>query len=155
MKFCVFISIILSFISIRLNAQEVISTTGKSHVIATNSIEFTLGEIAVSSLGNPIQLTEGFHQPNIIISTSEVFNDIGLLINVFPNPTTSIISVDVKNIKSCTILLFNTNGRLVFESKLIQGLNKLDLFELKSGMFLAKIYKKEELIKTLKINKVR
>ncbi len=96
--FLILFTVIWSFnnINAQSSTPEVISTTGGTYQGNTVQIDWTLGELAVTAIQNSSsQITQGFHQPKYIItSTSELPKEIGQ-ISVFPNPTSDRIEMQL------------------------------------------------------------
>lgn len=100
---------------------EVISTAGTSFTDGTNSIEWTLGEPATSTLepGTTI-VTQGFHQPTIIVTTVE--NAVLISnVSVFPNPTYDFLNIQFNSTQKNTIIeLYSFEGKLI-EKYIVNG----------------------------------
>ena len=62
-------------------------------------------------------------------------------IKIYPNPTSAILFVQMKDIAQAEIL--NLNGKRVIKSTLNIGQNQLDLSSLSLGTYLLKIYTKQ------------
>jgi hypothetical protein len=59
-------------------------------------------------------------------------------INVFPNPTSHMLSVDLRGGEAVQYTLVNALGQVEFNGILKQGLNQLDMHELKPGVYFMK-----------------
>ena len=55
--------------------------------------------------------------------------------NVYPNPATDVLVVDVKDNEQANIVLFNASGILVWSSK-VQGQAQIDMSSLSAGMYM-------------------
>ncbi len=119
-----------------LPAQEVISTQGDSFTNTLGSIDFTIGEVVTETLnGSSIVLTQGFHQSNIIVIPTGL-KDLDLQINVFPNPTSDIITIDVKSPIELNYQLYDIKGTVLINTALSMESNKIDLTKYGEGMYL-------------------
>jgi hypothetical protein len=97
----------LSFLLGQRTQQEVISTAGDISHGASISLEWTLGETSIQAITHEKgMLTEGFHQPVLQVKeidvatlpeqfqrSSEIAES--LTFNVFPNPTASVLRVQL------------------------------------------------------------
>lgn len=105
-----------------LNAQsvspQVIAPAGESFRGNTAQIDWTIGELAITTLQNSEGLvTQGFHQSNLIISSiNKLPKEIGD-IQVYPNPTTELLNMKLnfKQNRRFNIRLFDLNGASVWE----------------------------------------
>ena len=103
------------------NAQssdpEIVSSAGETFQGNSMQIGWTLGEVAIATIQNSSQqLTQGFHQPNYMItSVIELPAEIGQ-IHIFPNPTSDIIKMELNfdQIREVKIQLIDLNGRLIW-----------------------------------------
>jgi len=77
---------------------EVLSSAGDTFQGDNVRIEWTLGELAITTIQNPPQqITQGFHQPvYTITSVDELPEGIGQ-ISVFPNPTSDVIEQNLSD----------------------------------------------------------
>jgi len=75
-------------------------------------MDFSIGEIIIDSgFSENFIITQGFHQENISISTLK--EDFNIDVRIFPNPTTSLINIDLDLIKDfpVTIEVFDATGK--------------------------------------------
>ena len=67
--------------------------------------------------------------------------------NPFPNPSFGPFIIDLDNAKKPELLMYDIYGRLIFNTKeLVNGVNTLDLSNIKSGIFYFKIFDNVKLI---------
>ncbi len=107
-----------------INAQssnpEVVSSAGETYQGNSMQIDWTLGELAITSIQNSSQqITQGFHQTNYTItSVNELPQKIGK-ITVFPNPTSDKIEIQLNfaQAKDVKIQLVDLNGRLIWSTE--------------------------------------
>jgi hypothetical protein len=60
------------------------------------------------------------------------------LIKVFPNPVDKILNVDIPDGYN-SMMLFDISGKQIFTKKVYPGINKIDLSNVKAGVYLLKI----------------
>src|SRR5688572_27496856 len=75
----------------------VVASSGDYFSGSAASLSWTLGEVVTDTyIGTNNQLTQGFQQPEISFVTLEDFA-IDIALNLYPNPTTSEVNLEVKN----------------------------------------------------------
>lgn len=95
---------------------QVIATAGNHSTITGMQVSWTIGETITSTISNGNNtITQGFHQPDTVIVISlEEKSESGILVNVFPNPTSDIISINLtNNLKNLQLELFDMTGKLL------------------------------------------
>ena len=160
--------LLFSFLSsITINAQDivfsknVISNAGNSSYIESGlGLSWTLGEPVVGKISNNfLILTQGFQQGNKIIEqivpVIEMLHE-GLKVKVFPNPTASLIYINVvsDNQVSLSLLLHDLEGKLLRKEEISSGENQLPMHSLPNAMYLLTIIDNYQLQKTIKIQKI-
>lgn len=139
-----------------LHAQQVIATAGSTHVNASGSISYTLGEGIAQTLTNGDRiLTQGFHQTTMSVSTVAEINDLGFSIAVFPNPTSDLlkIKVDKENLVGLQYLLFDISGQLLAKRALESNETTVQFKQFTNGFYLLKVQDGSYELKTFKIIK--
>ena len=169
MKINLFIFFLLS-IPILTSAQNldpsVLASEGGIDSNKKISLEWTLGEIAVATLyTNTTMITEGFHQPSLIVSdyyettNSMLTHQSNSKIKVVPNPVKSIVNIQMEfsEESALNIKLFNLAGTQLLE-KLNQ--NPTDSFEFNlsdfpSGIYLLRFTDQQgRIVRTFKLSKI-
>ena len=92
---------------------EVIASSGSTFTDGTSQLDWTLGEPATSSFtaGSDL-LTQGFHQPQLLITTIDAIETIS--VSVFPNPTISNLNIQFTDAKAhCIAELYTAEGKLL------------------------------------------
>lgn len=133
-------------------SPTVVNSSGGIIQNSSHSLEWSLGELAVSTLTSPANLlTQGFLQPNVtIVGTKDLFDESRLA--VFPNPVSDWLNLqtDIPNIK--TVQVHDVLGRLVLQGG-FQPL--LDVQQLGSGTFVVSLFDKQnQFLHSFKINKI-
>lgn len=153
-KFCT-ILIALSFFQI-IEAQTlsptVINSSGGVIQNSSNSLEWSLGELAITTLTSPANLlTQGFLQPSITIVGTEDFFDESRF-SAFPNPVSYWLNLqtDIPEIK--TVQVHDVSGKLVLQSA-FQPL--FDLHQLETGILVISLFDQHnQFLHAFKINKI-
>jgi len=100
----------------------ILSSAGNSNQTNTMTIEWTLGELSITTISGPTtMITQGFHQPRYVITAlDEILETLGK-INVYPNPTTDIVYMEMAfdKIISVQVGLTDLNGKLLFKKKYV------------------------------------
>ena len=87
---------------------------------------------------------------NVLLSSKKVKYTTGItatsdpeanrLVRIFPNPARSSVRVQLAKSQSGTITVFDSNGRKVLQSDLPSADNELNIMQLPSGLYTAKIH---------------
>ena len=127
---------ILVFIS---NAQDLISTGGDFFQMESGSISFTIGEPIIETLGNEDHiLTQGFQQSSRDITTGN--NELEYLsINIYPNPTTDYVTVELSEIEELDYQLYDLNGILINQGQISQIETTISLNNYIPSIFILKL----------------
>lgn len=119
-------------LSAQVISPEIVSSSGAIFQGQTIQLDWTLGEIAITSINNSsVQVTQGFHQPNFLITkTIDYPKQIGE-IKVYPNPTSDRIVMDLKFEKNRKVVvrLMTINGQTLKTTEL-DGLTITDFMEI-------------------------
>jgi hypothetical protein len=102
------------------NSPEVVSTAGNSFEGENIRLDWTLGEIAVTTIKNSgRQITQVFHQPAYLITRVKDFPVDEGQVKVSPNPVQDRLEIQVtlKQNRPVTIQLFDTEGKVIWTKK--------------------------------------
>jgi len=129
--------------------MQVLSSTGNPS--SSSQLQYTMGEVAIAGNDN---LTQGFHQGNLIITAIEdIVQDIEVI--AYPNPTMNGINITSDDISSVQMRFFDMQGRQL-ASKLIDNFPYyIDLTKFDSGIYFIQLYDKKQILKTFKIEKIK
>lgn len=123
-----------------LQAQRLVNTAGSTITDNTTTIEYAVGEIAVTTLTDqpPGQFffTQGLLQPAIRLNdpACEIVND---TIQYFPNPAKDILSVVTRFNWITGYQIYASDGKLVRVASFIS--NQIDMFNLPGGTYFIRI----------------
>ena len=135
MKRKIFLTLI-SLISLTINAQEVISSQGDSYSNANGSIDFTIGEVLIATItSGSNSLTQGFHQTNLTVLGIDDF-DTNFQANVFPNPTSEILNIDILNFEGLNYLIYDIRGRQLLKASINNKITPVNINNLTNGLYL-------------------
>ena len=99
---------------------------------------------------------QGVQQPFEIVTLSgEEFTTIVLEVVVYPNPTTSLVNLIVKNyaLENLNYQLFDINGRIIEANKVFNEETTINLEGLANAIYLLKLNDNKKEVKTFKIIK--
>ncbi|MBI3133058.1 MAG: T9SS type A sorting domain-containing protein [Bacteroidetes bacterium] len=134
----------------------VVASSGDFFSGSAASLSWTLGEVVTDTyIGTNNQLTQGFQQPEIRFLTVEDLA-VEITMNLYPNPTTSEVSLEIKNnTETLSILIHDVTGKLMYNGLYQpETIQKIDLSTYANGIYLMQINNsKNEKLKTVKIQK--
>ena len=134
----------------------VVASSGDYFVGSAATLSWTLGEVVTDTYyGTSTRLTQGFQQHQIsFVTVEDLALDISL--NLYPNPTTSEVNLEVKNnTEVLSVTIQDLNGKLLYNGLYQpETIQKIDLGNYADGVYLMQINNaKNEKIKTIKIQK--
>ena len=153
---CILSLILLSIGS--LQGQQAIVTTGGTATGTTGSVSYTVGQVAYQTYtGTGGTVQQGVQQPWEVSTPVAIENteDISLLMNVYPNPTSGAFKLIVGTLENRNLRfrLFDMNGLLVQDQKIDSEETEIFLQDLSSSMYFLKIMNNTQEIKVFKIVK--
>lgn len=95
---------------------NVISSAGNTFYVNNVQLDWTLGELAITTLeNNTHKITQGFHQPDYYITAVESPFDFPYEISLFPNPVTRNLNfkIQLENPQSLIAEIFDSTGRIL------------------------------------------
>lgn len=126
--------------------QEVIGSSGTVGTNGTETIQYTVGEVVTSTISNGTNTsTQGFHQTQLEVTGVE---DVAVEydINVYPNPTTSFLQVDISDLsEDLNMQLYDAAGKIVSQQAYLQGQSSetIDFTVLERGTYYLRVVGKE------------
>ena len=161
MKKLTFLVYLLSYIGIVYNgiqAQEVICASGNYTTNESGSFCWTLGELVTETFTTENHfITQGFQQANPMSTFAREFKPLDFDISVFPNPTTSLITLKIneKEIKPVSISyhLYNMYGVSISQNEVHENEMSISIKNRPPGMYYLVVVIDKEIIKSFKIIK--
>ena len=173
-------TILFIFILLSLYGQvfnpEVFSTSGDNYKGENVQLSWTIGEGVVGTLSNSsIKLSQGFHQFYPVKKSISFYtnsdkepdeeentckNELSKLkmiqTSICPNPTHDYIKIEIKSPEEIRLkaYLYDIQGNKILCQNIYDYFEKIDLQDQPNGMYILKIYKKNYLIKSYKIEKI-
>lgn len=134
--FLVLMSLCLAtYVSSQSLTPQVIASSGNSFSSGSARIEFTVGEVATTTLtagGNT--LTQGFHQPEISYASLDDYND-AYQFTLYPNPTEQFITVQSSTDDAKQIRLYDAVGKVIMMTPIFSDKIVVDLQTLAAGSY--------------------
>ena len=119
-------------------AQSAISSAGGSGTIGGINISYTVGEAFIATLeGSNTRISQGFHQPRYTVTAiKETF--LAGQIKVFPSLTTSLLQVELKDVKleNMEFALFDMMGKCLLKTKIDSFNWQTDMSYLPNGYYI-------------------
>jgi hypothetical protein len=148
----------ISFCSLFSFAQQGPVAAGTSTTGAGGSVSYSIGQIDhIAPTGSGGNTNEGLQQPYelFVVSTSLNEKDKTISINVFPNPASHSVIIELKNtdLKDCHYQLADVNGKLITWSVIKERSTTIDVSELSSGIYYISIYNNSSGINSYKLIK--
>ncbi|RYY55789.1 MAG: T9SS type A sorting domain-containing protein [Chitinophagaceae bacterium] len=132
----------LTTIAITTQSQSVVNSTGATISNPEFSLEYSIGEISIQTVGNGtgdgiVTLTQGLLQPSVklIDPACEVIND---TVQFFPNPANRMLSVVSLYDWITGYHIYAADGKLVRVATFIN--NQIDLSNLASAVYFIKLF---------------
>ena len=135
-------------------AQELVSSQGDSYSNADASIDFSIGEVLISTQTDGTNtLTQGFHQTNWkLVSIEHTAANYEAII--FPNPTEDVLNIKTNSYEEVKYSLYDALGKLVAQDKLSGEQTTLDMRDLAAGSYSVLLKKGNKNLKTFKLFKI-
>jgi hypothetical protein len=139
-----------------LDAQELVSSSGNSFINAKGTIHYSVGELMVETYNNGSNyLTQGFHQPKLTVTSISEMNNDKINVVVFPNPTSDELKliINLDKLENIRFELYDLNGMKIIQDDIRNTETTLELNNLKSSIYILRIFKDNKKISTYKIIK--
>lgn len=141
----------------QINAQESILSSGGNSSGSNGNVSYSIGQLFYKTVNGPTAyLSPGVEQPFEIqtVLGQDNFN-VNLELSVYPNPTTDIIYLKIKesSFESIQYQLFDINGRLVENNKVFGNSTIIQMGKYPEAIYLLKVLDNNKEVKTFKIIK--
>ena len=148
----------LSFWLTRLQAQEVIPTTGGNATGSGGSVSYSVGQVVYSSSsGTNGSVVQGVQQPYEISVISGIVDGegINLTFSVYPNPTKDFLTLNLENFKAdnLTYQLYDISGKLVETKQVLSFETSIAMTNLSPATYVLRVIKGNQVLKSFKIIK--
>jgi hypothetical protein len=141
----------------QLNAQDSVLSSGGNSSGSSGNASYSVGQIFYKTVnGATTYLSQGVEQPFEIQTVLGLDNfNIGLELSVYPNPTTDIIYLKVKesSFESLQYQLFDINGKLIENNIISKNSTIIQMDKYPVAIYLLKVIENSKEVKTFKIIK--
>lgn len=138
-------------------AQQAAVASGGNATGTNGSSSYSIGQVAYTNqVGSNGKVNQGVQQPfEIFTLGTDDFPEIILTMSVYPNPTTSIVNLNIQNFnaENLNYQLFDLNGRLINQQKITQSETQISLENAANAIYLLYVSGDNKLLKTFKIVK--
>ena len=143
---------LLSFIPALVFSQSLISSSGS----VDSRFSYSLGEVLISTTADTARIiTAGFHQPNLWGVV--VVENPGIRARVYPNPTSSRVTLELLNMlpSGKTLLLTGSDGKILYNSPITAEMTELSFDSYPTGTYTLSISESGKIIANYRIIKVK
>lgn len=139
------------------SAQQATVTTGGDATGSNGSSSYSIGQVAYrNATGTNGSINQGVQQPfEIFTLGDDDFPEIQLMMSVYPNPTTSFVTLTLQNysLEKIHFELFDLNGRLIQSQSITTSETPIAMEHLASAVYLLNVMEQNKILKTFKIIK--
>lgn len=142
-----------------VNAQSGVVSSGGRVSGSGGSVSYSIGQTNDISIKNNVRtVTQGLQQPFeifVIEEDSIIRNDFQISATAYPNPASAYLRlrIDEGKIEDLFYKIFDEQGRLISQQKIVDKLTTISLNELGNSLYFVKVYKSIFLMKSFKIIK--
>lgn len=154
----VLLSFTLSFFLSSTMAQESVNVTGGSAISTGGSVNYSIGQVVYTiNNGRSGSVAEGIQQPYEIsvVSGFQASNGTKILILAYPNPTTDLLTLDVRDfhLSFFTFRLYDLAGRLLKNEQILERKTSINMSNFEPATYFVKVFQENKEVKTFKIIK--
>lgn len=154
----VLLSFTLSFFLSSTMAQESVNITGGSAISTGGSVNYSIGQVVYTiNNGRSGSVAEGIQQPYEIsvVSGFQASNGTKILILAYPNPTTDLLTLDVRDfhLSFFTFRLYDLAGRLLKNEQILERKTSINMSNFEPATYFVKVFQENKEVKTFKIIK--
>jgi hypothetical protein len=142
---------------LQANAQEAGVISGGNLTGINGNVSYTVGQVIyATNIGTTGFIAQGVQQSFEIQTVLGMDNfNINLQMTVYPNPTVNFLSLEVKNynFENLQYQLFDLNGRLITDEKIVSETTTFSIEQYPSAIYLLKVINNKKELKIFKIIK--
>ncbi|QSE97180.1 T9SS type A sorting domain-containing protein [Fulvivirga lutea] len=124
-------------------SQEVIATAGEESINSTGVVNFTIGEVFTA---NYLNVSEGFHQPQLTVVTNinNLTEKSGF--QVYPNPVNSNLTINANKESIRKAIVVDMHGKVLHQTTFFQN-TSIDFNSYGAGFYIIMIQEKNKTTK--------
>ena len=142
---------------INTHAQQASVSAGNNATGSGGSSSYSIGQVVyTTNTGTTGSIAQGVQQPYEISSLgTDNFSDIVLKWSAYPNPTSNILTLDIKNydLSSLSYEMIDLSGKIIETYKITQDQTDIDMSNKVSSIYFIAIIENNKTLKTFKIIK--
>lgn len=153
LKWTLFALLFARMVAAQNLSPTVVNASGGVIQNSSYSLEWSLGELAVSTLSSSVNLlTQGFLQPTATtVGTNDLFDESRF--SAFPNPVSDWLNLQTDMPDIQTVKIHDVLGRLALQSRFQ---STLDVHKLNSEIFIVSLFdKNNKFLHSFKISKIQ
>ena len=139
-------------------APEVTATSGDFYTGTNATLSWTIGEAVIETFtGANAVLTQGFQQPEFVITSIQKAPSFIYQISVYPNPTSDLIHINIlsEDHESFIVELIDLQGKILEYIEMNEQINAIHLKDHASSMYILKVYNKnKQFLQSYRISKL-
>ena len=133
--------------------HDLVSASGASFQNSSGFISYSVGEPVISTLSSTgAILSQGFHQTRLR-SGVPVINQPEIQMNVFPNPVTDKLMLQIENPLQFEYRVHDIGGRLMFRGEILGEHTEIDFSAMAPAVYLLSVTNKESKLRIFQIVK--
>ncbi|MBS1538988.1 MAG: T9SS type A sorting domain-containing protein [Bacteroidetes bacterium] len=140
-----------------MNAQTDVLTSGGDAFGNGGNSSYSVGQIVYTYGSDATGSSSlGVQQPFEFFTVDVEENpDVCLSMSVYPNPSQSIVQLNVENqsMKNLSYQLFDVSGQMLLTEKINNQISSITLESMASGMYILQVFNNKEIIKSFTIIK--
>jgi hypothetical protein len=151
------LSILLYSFGFSVLAQDATVATGGNGNGSNGTVSFSVGQVVYTTSGTNATASKGIQQPyeiSIITGFREEAASI-IDLSVFPNPTTDLLTLEVKDFHGDKLMyqLTDLQGKEIENKKITSGQNLINLTNFSASTYFINVFQDTKQIQTFKIIK--
>lgn len=154
--------LIAGFLQAQTAERSVISSSGGSYSGPALQVDYTIGEMVISTVNNSGNiLTQGFQQPGLITTKIEDISDVNMDISFYPNPCTDQLNIRFNEPDELILKaeLFDVTGKRILAKEFdvasrIPATISFDLANVATGAYYMRISSDSKQVANFKVIKV-
>lgn len=150
--------IIFFFITVGLQSQTSINTSGGSAKGNGGSVNYSIGQIMYKTYFNKENsVIDGVQQPFEISEITSIFENskMKLTLSAYPNPTEKNITLDIEDkvVPNLYYQIYGIKGELIRTNKITTSKTTIEMGEILAGTYFFRVMQENKIVKSFKVVK--
>ncbi len=149
--------VLLFFMAHLLSAQETTLAAGGEATGTGGSCSYSVGQVFYNTVtDNTGSISQGVQQSlELFVLSNPELTTLNLKAVTYPNPTSDyvVLSLSDASLTDLSYVLYDLQGRLVAQNKVLQASTKIDLSPFEGGVYVLKVNQNNKQLKSFKIIK--